>query len=64
MGLSKPAPGAGDKPRPRLRVPKEEAELLMEQGWEKLEVFDSGNVLLEWRYATPPPKRPLIVPNK
>jgi hypothetical protein len=63
LGLLKPALGAKDKPKPRLRVTKEEAELLQAQGWDKIEVFDSGNVLLEWGYATPPPKRPSIVPS-
>jgi hypothetical protein len=64
LGLLKPAAGAKDKPSARLRVTKEEAELLMEQGWEELKVFDSGNVLLEWRYATPPPKRPSQSPSR
>jgi hypothetical protein len=63
IGL-KPTPAGRDKPPQRLRVTKDEAELLQEQGWEKIEVFESGKVLLEWRYATPPPKRPLLVPNK
>jgi len=63
LGLLKPTLGAKDKPHPRLRVTKEESELLMEQGWEELKVFDSGNVLLEWRYTTPPPKRPSIAPS-
>ena len=64
LGLLKPALGAKDMPKPRLRVPKEEAELLQAQGWDKIEVFDSGNVLLEWGYATPPPKRPSQSPSK
>jgi hypothetical protein len=64
LGHLKPTAGKEGKPPPRLRVPKEEAELLMEQGWEEVKVFESGNVLLEWRYATPPPKRPLLVPSK
>lgn len=63
LGLLKPT-AKESKPPPRLRVTKEEAELLQEQGWEKVEVFESGRVLLEWRYATPPPKRSLLVPNK
>ncbi len=63
LGQSRPA-GKESKPPARLRVTKEEAELLQEQGWEKIEVFESGRVLLEWRYSTPPPKRQLLAPSK
>jgi hypothetical protein len=63
LGLLKPT-SKESKPPPRVRAPKEEAELLMEQGWEEVKVFDSGNVLLEWRYATAPPKRPSPSPSK
>ena len=63
LGQLKPT-SKESKPPLRVRATKAEAELLMEQGWEKLEVFESGMVLLEWRYATPPPKRPILVPNK
>jgi hypothetical protein len=51
------------KPPPRLRATAEEAELLQEQGWEKIEEFQSGRVLLEWRYSSPPPKRPILAPS-
>lgn len=64
LGLLKPAAGRDGKPPHRLRATMEEAELLMEQGWEKIEVFESGRVLLEWRYATPPPKRSSPSPSK